>query len=95
MFSFSIDVTKLDKTRFVEGKNGAKYCNLIAIPTKTPGKYGDTHIVKQSASKEEREKGVDLPIIGNGKDFAAIPKQNKPKQEAPVQNQKSDDPLPF
>ncbi len=63
-----IDVTLIDKDRFFVGKEKSgrtpKYLNLVLIPRREVGQYGDTHIVKQSISKEEREAGVELPIIG-------------------------------
>jgi hypothetical protein len=69
MITISIDVTLLEKSRFKEvaRKNGktARFCELILVPTPNSG-YGD-YIVKQSVSKAERDAGVDLPILGNGK----------------------------
>jgi hypothetical protein len=70
IITVKIDVRKLDKARFFEGKadaNGHKplYADLVLIERREVGKYGDTHIVKQSVTKEEREKKVELPIIGN------------------------------
>lgn len=62
-----IDVRKLDKSRFFEGKpdkNGHRplYADIVLLPRKEVGKFGDTHTVKQSKKKDEQ---VDLPIIGN------------------------------
>ncbi len=69
MISISIDVTLLDKARFkkVTRKNGkeAVFCDLILFETPDSA-YGD-FMVKQSVTKEERETGVQLPILGNGK----------------------------
>jgi hypothetical protein len=66
--SVSIDLKKLDKARFkpFKKKSGeeALYLELILIDHKSD--YGD-FFVKQSATKEEREQGVQLPILGNGK----------------------------
>ena len=60
-FTAKIDVTKIDKNRLYQGK----WLDLVMVETKQVGQYGDTHLVKQSISKEERESGVQLPIIGN------------------------------
>ena len=62
-----IDVTKIDKARLFQGKNGAKYLDLVCVPT-TNSKYGDSHFITQSATKEERANGLKLPIIGNAKE---------------------------
>lgn len=78
MIILDIDVTKLDKTRFREGKNGAKYCDLVLIDH--PSDYGDG-FVKQGVSKEEREARVDMPILGN---FKIVGKRND-SQARPAQ----------
>lgn len=64
----SIDVTKLDKSRFFKGAKGT-YCDLVLWPT-PGGQYGD-FMVKQAATKAERSSGnyADLPILGNAKFF--------------------------
>jgi len=64
-----IDVTKLDKSRFFVGKKGT-YANLtLFIDTENPSEYGDHGTIRQQTSKEERQSGVKLPIIGNAKIF--------------------------
>lgn len=79
-----IDVRKLDKARFFEGKPDAQghkplYADLVLMPRKETGKFGDSHIVKQSKKKDEQ---VEMPIIGNaterGSAPAAAPKQPTP-----------------
>jgi hypothetical protein len=62
-----IDVTKIDKARLFEGKNGAKYLDLVCVPSRN-SQYGDTHFITQSCSKDERLSGVKMPIIGNAKE---------------------------
>jgi len=72
MLTLQIDVTLLDKARFKEvtRKNGkvAKFCELVLIETPN-SKFGD-YIVKQGVTKEERAARIEMPIIGNGKNFA-------------------------
>jgi hypothetical protein len=65
IITLKLDVTKLDKSRFFHANSGAVYCDLVLIPMKEPGRFGDTHLVKQSATKEERQQRVQLPIVGN------------------------------
>lgn len=70
LLTVKIDVRKLDKARFFEGKpdkNGHKplYADLVLIARKETGQYGDTHLVKQSVTKEEREAKLEMPIIGS------------------------------
>lgn len=74
MITLSIDVTKLDKERFkhITRKNGDKaiFAELVLIETPN-GEFGD-YMVKQSVSKQEREGGVQLPILGNGRDVVPV-----------------------
>jgi hypothetical protein len=71
-FNISIDVTKLDKKRFYEGKNGAQYVSLTCfMKPSEPDAYGQHGGIKISATKEEKDAGKDkeLPFVGNVKAF--------------------------
>ena len=71
MITLSIDVTLIDKSRLkhITRRNGKQAVFLELVMIETPeGEYGD-FMVKQQISKEERESGVELPILGNGKNF--------------------------
>jgi hypothetical protein len=61
-----IDVTKIEKERLFPGKNGAKYLDVVLIPTAND-RFGNSHMVVQAVSKEERQAGVKGPILGNAK----------------------------
>jgi len=89
-FNISIDVTKIDKQRLYEGKKG-KYANMTAfIDTENKSQYGDNGVVTQSTTKEERQNGVKLPVIGNVKVFYSdLP------HETPQQPEVDDEDLPF
>jgi hypothetical protein len=87
-----IDVRKLEKARFFEGKsdkNGHKplYCDVVLIPKNEVGQYGDTHLIVQSKKKEEN---IQMPIIGSATERgsqaqaprpAAAPKPAQPAVE--------------
>ena len=104
IITVKIDVKKLDKARFFEGKpdrNGHKplYCDLVLIARKEVGQYGDTHIVKQSVTKEEREARLEMPIIGNATERGGAmnsqgPQQTRPKP-APQRQENLDEDVPF
>jgi hypothetical protein len=65
----SIDVTKIDKSRIFEGKKG-KYLNLTTfIDVETPDEYDNNGFISQETTKEEREAGIQTPILGNCKVF--------------------------
>jgi hypothetical protein len=72
-----IDVTKIDKARLFEGKNGAKYLDLVLVPS-TNSKFGDTHFITQSCTKEERQSGLKMPILGNAKEQPPREQHNAP-----------------
>lgn len=62
----NLDVSKLDKSRFVKGKAGV-YADLVAWVTPNELTPIDSHgSVKQEATKQERDLGSDkdLPFVG-------------------------------
>ena len=68
--SVKIDVSKIDKTRIFQGKNGAKYLDLTTfINTDEPDQYDNHGFICQSTTKEEREQGLKTPILGNTRVF--------------------------
>jgi len=73
-----IDVTKIDKSRITEGKNGSKWLNLVLVEFK--GEMSDG-FVKMKETKEEREERVKLPIIGN---FKIYPVKETKSQTKPA-----------
>jgi hypothetical protein len=73
LIAIKIDVSKIDKARLFEGKNGAKYLDAVVFVNPEQGQYGDNGMITQSVSKEERDSGVKGNILGNVKvlgDFA-------------------------
>lgn len=84
-----IDCTKIDKTKLFEGKGGAKYLDVILIPT-PDSRYGDDYMIAQSASKEERAKGKRGVILGNAK-FLIPQGERTPYKVAAQDSQKEDD----
>lgn len=78
----------LEKNNIFEGKKGL-YVDLIAFPiknNKTDSK--DTHLIKQSISKEEREKMTqeqqnNLPIIGNMIDWNYVKQSGNEDPDLP------------
>jgi hypothetical protein len=70
--ALSIDVTKLDKSRFVSGKNGAKYCDLtVWLSPDEPDEWGKHGGIQIAATKEEQEAKEKMPYCGNAKVFWA------------------------
>lgn len=66
LLSISIDVTKLDKSRFYKGKKGI-YCSLDVWINDEQDEYGNDASVNESQTKEEREAKAKKNYVGNGK----------------------------
>jgi hypothetical protein len=101
--SLKIDVSKIDKARLFKGEKGTYLDLTMFIDPANPSQYGDHGTISQSVSKEEREQGVQTPILGNGKVFyqeggqqapAQQFQQQAPQQQAPPASDMNDD-IPF
>lgn len=91
ILTVKVDVALIDKARLFTGKvakdgHTPKYLDLVLIPRREVGQWGDTHLVKQSVSKEEREKGVELPIIGNATERGGAAPAQRPKPSEPQES---------
>lgn len=104
MINISIDLTKIDKSKIKEGKNGQKYYNITVDKRKEPDQYGNTHTVYQSQSKDE--KGQPKVYLGNAKEYvfggqqsASTPQQSQnfttPMQQSFNPSPETIDDLPF
>mgnify|MGYP006388642693 FL=1 len=67
IISVSIDLNKLDKSRIVEGKNGAKYYNFTINVNDEKDNYGNDASVTISQTAEERQAKVQRTFVGNGR----------------------------
>lgn len=102
MIVVSIDLTKIDKSKIVDGKNGQKYYSLVVDELRTPDKFNNTHTVYQNQSKEERTDKVEKVYIGNGKEFK-FNQQSAPQQQVqqsapqtnPLHSQQAINDMPF
>ena len=103
--SIKINVSKIEKARLFEGKNG-KYLDITTfIDTENPSEYGDHGFLSQDVSKEEREAGTKGIILGNAKVFytAESDGQSAPQKAAKMSQNNSvpagsndfDDDIPF
>jgi hypothetical protein len=96
--SLTIDVMKLDKSRFIAKQNGGKECDLtLWLSPNKPDKFDNHGGIQISLSKDERQAGKEAPYVGNARVFWA--KAEIPADEsAPVEDdavQKFDDDIPF
>lgn len=90
MITGKINVLAIDKARLFQGEKG-KYLDIVLIETPN-SQYGDDYMIVQSVTKEEREKGVKGPILGNAK---IVGGKQAPKPAAPSTPPDDPDQVPF
>lgn len=61
-----LDVQKIVKDWLFKGQKGT-YLDLVIYQNDDLDPYGNSHVVKQSPSKELRDQGTKPVIVGNGK----------------------------
>jgi len=84
-----VDVSKLDKSHFFQGKNGAIYLDLLLYDNREgEDQYGNLGYVKQSVPKDART--GNEPILGN---FKVLVANDKPSEVGA--QEKDDDDIPF
>ena len=93
LLNISIDVTKLDKSRFYEGKNGAKYCSLNIWVSDQPDQYGRDASVSEALTKEERDAGVQTNYVGSGKKLYGWGGESGPSERTPANKPAPVDPV--
>lgn len=93
--SIKIDVTKIDKSRLFKGEKGTYLDLTTMIDLEEQDQYGNNGFIAQSVTKEERENGVQTPILGNSKVFWRD--EGKPRAQQPASNNADDfyDDIPF
>jgi hypothetical protein len=89
----SIDVTKIDKSKLVDGKNGAKYFNFNISVEDEPNQFGKDCSITLPQSKEERDAKAKRVFIGSGKTLWRSTKQHQ--TVAPQTQETGGNDLPF
>jgi hypothetical protein len=80
MIVIDICLTDVPKELITEGKNGKKYLKLILNKRKSEGKFGETHTLQLSQTKEQREAKAAPVYVGSGKEFQfSKSPENKPQ----------------
>jgi len=83
-----LDVQKIVKEWLFRGQKGT-YLDLVIYQNDTEDPYGNSHVVKQSPSKELRDQGTKPVIIGNGKWMHATGQQAPAPRPAPASAQQA------
>jgi hypothetical protein len=79
-----LDVQKIVKDWLFKGQKGT-YLDLVIYENDAEDPYGNSHVVKQSPSKELRDQGTKPVIIGNGKWMHSTGQQAPAARQAPAQ----------
>lgn len=64
--SFSIDLSKIDKSKVIQGKKGTYY-NVVAFVNDQEDPYGNNVKIATEKTKAERDSNVPTHWLGNGK----------------------------
>jgi len=79
-----IIVIDIAESRLKPHQNGSVYLALDVVENKDgENQYGNTHFIVEPTTKDERESGVKLPILGNGKEWGGKPAAQPQRQQAP------------
>ena len=90
--SFKINVSKIDKARLFAGQQGKYLDATVFIDLDQLDQYGNSGMITQDVSKEEKQQGVKGNILGNCKVFwndgGQAPQQSQQgQQQKPAQQQ--------
>ena len=67
--SLKINVSEIDKARLFAGKKGHYLDATAFVDLDQLDQYGNSGMITQDVSKEEKDNGVKGPILGNAKVF--------------------------
>ena len=67
--NLKIDVTKIDKSKLFKGQKGTYLDAQVFIDIDELDQYGNSGMITQAVSKEDRESGQQGAILGNAKVF--------------------------
>lgn len=101
IITLNLNLSKLDKSKFYEAKNGEKYYP-VSVKIVDDYRYGKNVYAVTDYTKEERESGREEQRIGNGKvrwtngqiEVAVQEETAETSAPAPVKEQPADD-FPF
>ena len=91
--SLKINVSQIDKARLFKGAKGQYLDATIFVDMDQLDQYGNSGMITQDVSKEEKQQGVKGNILGNGKIFwvengqAPQPQNQGGYNQAPPQQQ--------
>lgn len=90
-FVGSICLSDIPKEFIKTGKNGKKYLDIFIGERQAPSQYGDTHFIKVSIPRDQKQVGVDY-FIGGAREL--VPRAVDDLPEA-TNTTPAFEPLPF
>lgn len=97
--SVKIDVTKIDKSRLYKGAKGTYLDLTTFVDVDNKDQYDNNGFIGQSLTKEEREAGHKMNILGNVNVFFtdgdSQPKNTKKVQQVMQEADLLEDDIPF
>ncbi len=89
--SLKIDVSKIEKARLFKGAKGTYLDATVFIDLSELDQYGNSGMITQDVSKEEKQQQVKGAILGNCKLFwtenGQAPQQQQQQNRNPMQQQ--------
>lgn len=87
--SLKINVSQVDKMRLFSGQKGKYLDCTIFVDLDQLDQYGNSGMITQDVTKEEKAQGIKGNILGNGKVFwkEATQAQQAPQQQVQQQQQ--------
>jgi hypothetical protein len=93
LINISVCLTDIPKFKIKEASNGKKYINLCLSERREKGRFGETHTLYVSQTKEEREHGDETTFVGHGTEYHSRHVTAQDIDDAPITG--SIDDLPF
>ena len=96
--ALNINLSKLDKKRFVTGKNGTYADLTVFVDLQELDQYGNSGGIKMALKKDETKENTKLDFVGNAKVFWSDGGQPMQQQSALSSNptiEEMDDDIPF
>lgn len=82
--SLKIDVSRIEKARLFKGQKGTYLDCTAFIDLDELDQYGNSGMITQDVTKEEKEAGTKGPILGNSKVFWSENSQAARPQKQPA-----------
>ena len=80
MLILDICLSDLPSEAITTAKNGKKYIKLVCSERKSEGKFGETHYIALSQTKEEREAKKPTTYVGGAKAYKSVTNKEVSKE---------------